>query len=328
MTMNVLRPLSVFLLPFCFAAQSSFAAAKPKNDYISRYLDIALMEKARSGIPVAITLAQGIYESGWGESRLATEALNHFGIKCGKYWQGPSFAQKDDDVDSTGTLVESCFRKYESPEHSYIDHTDFLLSGQRYEFLFGITNNDYRSWAWGLQNAGYATNPEYAKRLIKVVEDYELYKYDGLAYPLLEEETPFAVNDFEAKLNVPSSQTDTSVQPLATDEIMEIMPNAVISYNEDAIIREEDLEEIKKAEKIPDDYKPRNVPKMLFDLIFHHKKEVVDIEHPKEVEKQEEGTLSDIMPEKEVIVARGIASDNDGYIVNEFKVKNKFWLKN
>lgn len=320
MTMNLLRSLSIILLPSVLAANTTFAAAKPKNDYISRYLDIALMEKARSGIPVAITIAQGIYESAWGESRLATEAQNHFGIKCGKDWQGPSFAQKDDDVDSTGNLIESCFRKYDSPENSYIDHTDFLMSRPRYEFLFGFSDKDYISWAKGLKQAGYATNPEYANRLIKIIEDYELYKYDGLAYPLIEEETPFSTNAFET----PNKTNEGETHSLENGELWEMEPGKIKQSHESGIEVEGNREEekAKKSEKIPDGYRPKNVKKKIFDLFFSHK------EDDNTESKNNEDSLPDITPQRETFRSKGIADNNDGYIINEFKVKNKFWLKN
>lgn len=313
MTMNLLRSLSFILLPTVVAANTSFAAAKPKNDYISRYLDIALMEKARSGIPVAITIAQGIYESAWGESRLATEAQNHFGIKCGKDWQGPSFAQKDDDVDSTGNLIESCFRKYDSAENSYIDHTDFLMSRPRYEFLFDYNDKDYISWAKGLKQAGYATNPEYANRLIKIIEDYKLYKYDGLAYPLIEEETPFSINAFETPNGTNQEET-----PSFDDDFFKIESGQIQGADGNG-----EEGKVKKSERIPEGYRPKNNKKKLFDLFFSHKKETSSVEN-----KDNDTTLPDITPERETFRSKGIADNNDGYIINEFKVKNKFWLKN
>lgn len=320
MTMNLLHSLSVILLPTFLAANTSFAAAKPKNDYISRHLDIALMEKARSGIPVAVTIAQGIYESAWGESRLATEAQNHFGIKCGKDWYGPSFSHEDDDVDSTGAIIKSCFRKYESTEHSYIDHTDFLMSRPRYEFLFGYADSDYRSWAHGLKKAGYATNPEYAYRLIKIIEDYELYKYDGLAYPLIEEESPFFSNEFDETTLSPSEKIkEKPSTPLNSDELMEVEPGKIKQYN-DSNIEDGSI----KSEKIPDNYRPQNVKKRLFDIFFSNKKE---LEGNKEGESEDDNSLSEITPERNLFSSKGIANNNDGQIINEFKVRNKFWSK-
>lgn len=141
-----------------------------RGEYIEIYKDISMEEMKRSGIPASITLAQGIVESGDGNSRLATKANNHFGIKCHN-WKGPSIKHDDD-------AKNECFRKYRSPEESYKDHTDFLLTKKRYALLFEYKSDDYKSWARGLKKAGYATSPTYAKALIKVIEENELYVYD------------------------------------------------------------------------------------------------------------------------------------------------------
>lgn len=124
------------------------------------------------GIPASITLAQGCLESGDGNSELATKANNHFGIKCHRDWKGKSYYKKDDDPG------KSCFRKYSSPAESYKDHSDFLRYRERYAFLFDLEITDYKSWCHGLKRAGYATAPDYAQKLIKIIEDYQLYKYD------------------------------------------------------------------------------------------------------------------------------------------------------
>ncbi len=141
------------------------------EEYIDTYKEMAVIEMIRSGIPASITLAQGILESGSGNSRLAREANNHFGIKCHKEWTGPSIRLDDD-------APNECFRKYESPEMSFRDHTDFLRTRERYAFLFELDPTDYKAWARGLKKAGYATNPKYADILIDLIERYELYRYD------------------------------------------------------------------------------------------------------------------------------------------------------
>lgn len=217
------------LLTLVFAAtlflEAPMASEKPRNNYIDKYKDIALSEKRRSGIPVAIILGQGIFESGWGEAQLATIANNHFGIKCGKAWTGATFAQKDDDRDSVGNLIQSCFRQYESAENSYIDHTDFLLKGSRYSALFQIPQDNYREWAFGLQSAGYATDPQYAEKLISIIERFQLYRLDGLSEPIVPQNN-FMENKFEKTI------TDSKTYvPLNDAEIFEISTGEVLQEN-------------------------------------------------------------------------------------------------
>lgn len=150
-----------------------------REEYIQKFYPLAISEMLRSGIPASITLAQGCWESQNGNSRLATEANNHFGIKCKKEWTGKTIRHDDD-------AKQECFRKYEHAEASYIDHTNFLMSGSRYAFLFKLDPKDYVGWATGLKKAGYATDPIYAQRLIKIIEENKLYIYDdyGVKQPM------------------------------------------------------------------------------------------------------------------------------------------------
>ncbi len=126
----------------------------------------------RYGIPASITLAQGVLESGAGNSRLATVANNHFGIKCHD-WTGPSISHDDDEQGE-------CFRVYGSAIESFEDHSKFLRGRRRYSSLFQLARTDYRGWAYGLKRAGYATNPAYANSLIDIIELYRLYEYDTM----------------------------------------------------------------------------------------------------------------------------------------------------
>jgi LysM repeat protein len=142
-----------------------------REEYIEKYKDIAIEGMVEFGIPASITLAQGALESGNGNSRLAREANNHFGIKCHQGWEGP-FIRMDDDKKN------ECFRKYENAEESYKDHSFFLSQRGRYAFLFDLDKTDYKGWARGLKQAGYATNPNYANLLIDIIEKYNLQKYD------------------------------------------------------------------------------------------------------------------------------------------------------
>lgn len=139
-------------------------------NYVDKYKDIAIREMNQYGIPASIKLAQAILESGNGNSYLAREANNHFGIKCGGVWNGRSTNRPDDGPND-------CFRVYNNVEDSFRDHSQFLLR-KRYEKLFALKRDDYKGWAKGLKEAGYATNPRYPELLIDLIERYQLYKYD------------------------------------------------------------------------------------------------------------------------------------------------------
>lgn len=141
-------------------------------DYINQYKDEAIKEMYLSGVPASITLAQGMLESGNGNSALAVYANNHFGIKCHKGWNGYSYYMDDDEKNE-------CFRKYETVFESYSDHSDFLKSRDRYAFLFELPRTDYKAWAKGLKQAGYATASNYAEQLIELIERYKLFEFDS-----------------------------------------------------------------------------------------------------------------------------------------------------
>ncbi|MCC8424549.1 glucosaminidase domain-containing protein [Mucilaginibacter sp. UR6-11] len=138
--------------------------------YIERFKAIAVREMNLYGIPASITLAQGLFESGFGNGDLARIANNHFGIKCTSDWKGKSYYKDDDQVND-------CFRVYDKPEDSFRDHSEFLKR-KRYAPLFELDKNDYQGWANGLKQAGYATNPKYPQLLINVIEKYHLDAYD------------------------------------------------------------------------------------------------------------------------------------------------------
>jgi hypothetical protein len=138
--------------------------------YIEAFKDVAIEEMNANGIPASITLAQGILESGSGNSTLAKYANNHFGIKCTSDWKGKAYYKTDDQNND-------CFRVYQDARESYRDHSTFLKR-KRYSFLFELDKNDYKNWATGLKTAGYATNPKYPELLINVIEKYSLFQYD------------------------------------------------------------------------------------------------------------------------------------------------------
>ncbi len=173
-----------FLLFICLATSVAAAQSDSRLQYVDRYKEIAIRERERAGIPASIKLAQAILESNAGESLLARRANNHFGIKCGNDWNGKTFHKKDDDYNEKGQLVESCFRSYRNPEASFIAHSEFLRDPKkqfRYGFLFRIDPTDYRAWAEGLRRAGYATSATYSRKLIDIIERYELHRYDQLS---------------------------------------------------------------------------------------------------------------------------------------------------
>ncbi len=145
-----------------------------RDEYIQKYKDDAIKEMLHSGVPASITLAQGILESGDGNSPLALYANNHFGIKCHDTWDGDTFIMDDDEKNE-------CFRKYHNAYESFKDHSEFLSTRNRYASLFNLKITDYKGWAYGLKSAGYATNPKYADLLIQVIEKYELNQFDNYA---------------------------------------------------------------------------------------------------------------------------------------------------
>ncbi len=203
------------------------------QQYIEMYNAIAVQEMLRSRIPASITLAQGILESGNGNSRLAREANNHFGIKCKNTWKGPTIFEDDD-------APQECFRKYESAIDSYKDHSDFLMKNTRYAFLFDLDPKDYKGWAHGLKKAGYATNPQYGELLITFIEKHKLYQFDNVK--LSEEETQelaeekaeikrvhgkeFAINGVKAIKALPNE----SFTQIAIDYDLKI--NEIYRYND------------------------------------------------------------------------------------------------
>ena len=160
------------LIVFLFS--SFLAVAQNKTEaYIEKYSQIAVDEMNMYNIPASITLAQGILESGNGESRLAVDGKNHFGIKCHSNWNGKTIIEDDDEKGE-------CFRKYNFPETSYKDHSLFLSERKRYAFLFDYDLKDYKKWAYGLRKAGYATDKKYPIKLLNLIKTYRLYEFDAI----------------------------------------------------------------------------------------------------------------------------------------------------
>lgn len=162
------------LILLCALVGVSAVVAKERQtreEYVEKYKAIAIAHMERYGIPASITMAQGILESDSGNSRLSLTSNNHFGIKCKKSWTGDKVYYDDD-------AKGECFRAYPSVEASYEDHADFLDQSPRYDSLFAYPADDYRSWARGLKACGYATAPDYAERLVKIIESMKLYLLD------------------------------------------------------------------------------------------------------------------------------------------------------
>lgn len=170
MNKNYICTLICLLLTMPAMSQAQMRWNQRYQQYIDQYKDIAIEQMQRWKIPASITLAQGIFESGAGQSELATKGNNHFGIKC-HGWAGRTVYHDDD-------LKGECFRAYPSAFDSFEDHSRFLANGQRYRLLFSLKQTDYKGWARGLKAAGYATNPQYADRLIELIQLYRLYQYD------------------------------------------------------------------------------------------------------------------------------------------------------
>ena len=188
------------------------------HEYINTYKDIAMVEMQRYGIPASITLAQAILESGSGQGRLARHARNHFGIKCHYDWEGDTITHDDD-------AKGECFRKYEHPEASFEDHSQFLVNRSRYAFLFTLKAGDYKGWAYGLKKAGYATDPGYPQKLLLLIKKYELHQYDTevLGYAFKEDKplspipntTPLTVEK-KKEANKTVAKANTSAQKANT----------------------------------------------------------------------------------------------------------------
>jgi len=198
--------LMACLLPGRVAAQYTEADMRA---YVEQYKDVAMEKMKQYKIPASITLAQGIFESACGKSRLATEGNNHFGIKCHENWAGDTILIDDDEL-------QECFRKYDSVAASYTDHSLFLTTRRRYANLFALDILDYPSWARTLKADGYATNPQYADRLISLIERFNIARLDtlcleqqGIAIPKPIVETHSRASQSESDQNLTAQSQNT-----------------------------------------------------------------------------------------------------------------------
>lgn len=180
---TIMKRLFYCLVIALLISNITYAERLTVSEYVDKYRDLSISEMYRTGIPASIKLGQGILESDSGNSDLAQNSNNHFGIKCKKEWTGKTYYHKDDDFNKAGKLIESCFRAYISSYESYVDHSEFLTERSRYEFLFDYHHTDYKQWAYGLKRAGYATAKGYAEKLISIIEKYDLAKYDYYSNP-------------------------------------------------------------------------------------------------------------------------------------------------
>lgn len=203
-----MRKRTIITLSLLFSALSFLFSNTSAEQllFITKYKDIAIQEMNRSGIPASITLAQAIIETDWGRSNLVKNSNNHFGIKCKGTWTGLTYHHKDDDY-VNGKLIKSCFRAYEKVEDSFVDHSEFLMNNARYQKLFSFSNTDYKNWAMGLKECGYATSKTYAQALINTIEKFQLYQYDtnnvlAMAAPAFNVNVPTSSNpnDFKPAL--------------------------------------------------------------------------------------------------------------------------------
>jgi len=211
--------LLLFLIPPCLMAQNTATLI-----YIDQYKDIAVKEMKRTGIPASITLAQGIIESNSGQSNLALNFKNHFGIKCKSDWKGETTYQDDD-------TKQECFRVYGTAARSFIDHSDFLKTRPNYAPLFELDPVDDSAWAYGLKKAGYATAPDYPRKLLKVIADFELSQYN---FPELAKEDSIAATNkpIIGKDTIQAVKLDT-VKPIISADT--IVAKEIASINKDRI---------------------------------------------------------------------------------------------
>lgn len=233
-----------FMMPSPLRAQSQSAIFE---NYIKQYSHLAIQGEKKYRIPASITLAQALLESSAGQSSLARQSNNHFGIKCHEGWKGKRYYKNAEKPNE-------CFRKYNSVKDSYADHSLFLVSRPRYESLFRLKKDDYVRWAKGLQRCGYATDRRYADKLIRLIETYRLYRYDGKHG---KEAEPEESDDWEGLpsgkiygLKYVVARQDDSFESLAWEVRMK--PKTLAKYNEapvDLPLRKGDYVYLEKKRK-------------------------------------------------------------------------------
>ena len=217
------RKLSILFIAMLAGSQIFAQSRSVIEAYIDRFKEIAIEEMQRTGVPAAITLAQGIHETGAGTSELVLKSNNHFGIKCKTEWSGEKVYHDDDERGE-------CFRKYEDPLTSYKDHSDFLRNRPYYASLFQLDPTDYEAWAHGLKKAGYATNPKYPQILIKLIRDYNLQDYTlvALGRKQLEGNSPQWVKNTESANMAMSTEAKEAPKKTYPEGVFKINDTKVI----------------------------------------------------------------------------------------------------
>lgn len=222
---NCFRLISATLLSSILLLSASFGQTEKQriDAYVSQYKDFAIDEMLRTGIPAAVTLAQGILETAGGQSDLAALANNHFGIKCKSEWTGETMSHDDD-------AKNECFRKYACAADSYKDHSDFLKTRPCYAFLFKLDPTDYEGWAKGLKKAGYATNPAYAQKLIRLIVENSLQDYTLLALNSGSKHEEIFANENKTAIEPDQSEVSASV---FADEATAVKPALAMKVSEE-----------------------------------------------------------------------------------------------
>jgi hypothetical protein len=240
---------------------ASPATSTEVNSYVTQFSQIAIYESVRSGIPASIILGQGILESQFGKGKLAKIANNHFGIKWANAKDGEYVLLHDDDHDANGNLIQSRFIKYKSTEESYVHHTDFLMKRPNYKRLFVFDRTDYRNWAKGLSECHYATDPDYASKLINIIETYNLQQYDTPSVLALDE-TDFKSNNLTATTDYHSENATNNVTNTTEPKVLfevsatKAAPTKLVTQNNENKKSNNQLFEV-----ITDDYTPQGASK-------------------------------------------------------------------
>lgn len=270
MKKNILL-LIVFASTAMMASAQTTSVKERTEAYINSYKDLAIQEMLRTGVPASIKLAQGILESQFGESPLAKNANNHFGIKCKAEWTGEKTYQDDD-------ARGECFRVYTSASESYRDHSDFLKTRPHYAFLFKLEPTDFSGWAYGLKRAGYATNKTYPEKLLRVIEDYQLQQYTVQGIALLNNKKTPATESIETNsvltqpitIATTTTKKDVAAAPQVTTTIKEdTIPQTSQQTESIAVEKTEEttiITNAKKQETIVAEKKPSPYPEGVFTI--------------------------------------------------------------
>lgn len=300
----------ILLALISFVLLSVAAVDTPQQRYIDKYAYLAVQEMYRSGIPASITLAQGLLESRYGLSELSSKGNNHFGIKCHD-WKGKSMKVDDD-------LKGECFRVYDDAYDSFKDHSDFLRYRPRYQFLFDYDIKDYKSWAYGLSKAGYATDPAYPSKLIKYIEDYELMKYDGMK-----------PSDFVKRTELPDEFKEESKAP-ETNEVM--LPSSDKSSSNVVVSKKVKVRKAKRAAKKGSDLIIEEEPKTVATDVYVPKagkatKSARDIQREYWAEAYDE-EVEETLPESPTVLQEAVLVDKSNLENFHFSLSRKIYSQN